>query len=185
MAASGAGLRFAGDDSALAPHVIVGHVDISSAGARTLLLLREALARWAGPEKTQSHAGTVWGVPGEDSEDGAAVQCPRAWERVDTDQHAAPAEALQVDTFHGADNKAAVSVVCINAQVPAGSANAIAVDLVRKLVADKVGLSMPACVHVYAFCMVHLAPHASHLDTFCRVQKMCKNGRGRREVERG
>ena len=56
--ADGAGLCFP-ENCTLAPHVLVGYVDISSGGVRALLLLREALARWAGPEKTQSRAGTV------------------------------------------------------------------------------------------------------------------------------
>jgi hypothetical protein len=136
-AADGAGLCFP-ENCTLAPHVVMGHVDISSGGVRALLLLREALARWAGPEKTQSRAGTVWGGPAEDSEDGAAVHCVRAWESANSEQHATPAAALQIDTFHGADGKAAVSVVCINAQLPVGSANCIALDLVRKILADKV-----------------------------------------------
>ena len=135
--ADGAGLCFP-ENCTLAPHVLVGYVDISSGGVRALLLLREALARWAGPEKTQSRAGTVWGGPAEDSEDGAAVHCVRAWESAISEQHATPAAALQIDTFHGADGQAAVSVVCINAQLPVGSANCIALDLVRKILADKV-----------------------------------------------
>ena len=62
----------------------------------------------------------------------------RAWESASSEQHATPAAALQIDTFHGADGQAAVSVVCINAQLPVGSANCIALDLVRKILADKV-----------------------------------------------
>lgn len=142
MATSGAGLRFAGT-GALAPHVIVGHVDIASAGARALLLLREALSRWAGPERAKSAAGSVWASPSEDSEDGAAEECPRAWESSGVDQQEMPAAALQVDTFHGEDGKAVVSVVCINAQIPVGSANTMALDLVRKIIDDKVSLCLP------------------------------------------
>ena len=47
-AAEGAGLCFP-ENCTLAPHVVMGHVDISSGGVRVLLLLREV-----GPEKTQS-----------------------------------------------------------------------------------------------------------------------------------
>ena len=55
-----AGLRFSGGSSgALAPHVIAGHADLASAGVRSLLLLREALRRWAGPERTASVAGEL------------------------------------------------------------------------------------------------------------------------------
>jgi hypothetical protein len=136
----GPGLRFAEGGGALAPHVVVGHADIASAGARAVLLLREALRRWAGEERTVSRAGAVWAVPEEDRSgaDGAAAECVCAWESVDAEQQATPAAPLQVDTFHGADGRAAVSLVCINAQVPAGSTNAVVLDLVRKLVADKV-----------------------------------------------
>ena len=49
-----------------------------------------------------------------------------------------PAAALQTDTFHDADGAAVVSLVCINAQFSLRGANAIALDLVRKVVADKV-----------------------------------------------
>jgi len=131
-----AGLRFG--EGVLAPHVIVGHVDIASAGVRALLLLREELCRWAGPEKAASAAGAVWSAPAEDSEDGAAVACPRAWESNSAVPQESPAAALQVDTFHSADGKAVLSVVCINAQISAASTNAIALDLVRKIIGDKV-----------------------------------------------
>jgi len=136
------GLRFGEGGGALAPHVVVGHADIASAGARAVLLLREALRRWAGAEGTVSRAGAVWAVPEDDRSgaDGATAECARAWESVDSEQQATPAAPLQVDTFHGADGRAAVSLVCINAQVPAGSTNAVVLDLVRKLVADKVRL---------------------------------------------
>ena len=54
-----AGLRFGGgsgdgSSGALAPHVILGHADLASMGVRSLLLLREALRRWARPERTAS-----------------------------------------------------------------------------------------------------------------------------------
>jgi len=145
VAGTGAGLRFAEDGGALAPHVIVGHADIASAGARAVLLLREVLRRWAGAERTVSGAGEVWAVHDDSSGtgDGLAAKCARAWESADAAQQAAPAAPLQVDTFHSADGRAVVSVVCINAQVPASSTNAVALDLARKLVADQV--RPPAC----------------------------------------
>ena len=139
MSERAAGLRFASDSATLAPHVVIGHVDISSAGARVALLLREVLRRWAGPDKTQSHPGAVWATLGGDDNSGA-VECARAWESTDPSQQMPPAAPLQVDTFHGSDGAAVLSIVCINAEVPGGSANAIALDLVRKIIADKVKL---------------------------------------------
>ncbi len=144
-----AGLRFSGGSSgALAPHVIVGHADLASAGVRSLLLLREALRRWAGPERTASVAGELWAISGEgDSTDSAAAPCPRAWECSGEGpcQLASGAAALQVDTFHDADGKPVVSLVCINAQVPVLAANAVALDFLRKIIADKVNLPRALC----------------------------------------
>ena len=138
-----AGLHFAGDGGQLAPHVIVGHVDIASAGVRAMLLLREGLRCWAGPEKTVGKAGSVSATPedGVDSAEGAAQECAPAWKGAG---QASPAAALQVDTYRSADGVAVVSVVCINAQFPVMSANAVALDLVRKIVEDKVR-STPSC----------------------------------------
>ena len=50
-AEDGAGLCFP-ENCTLAPHVVMGHVDISSGDVRALLLLRSV--NWTGPEKTQS-----------------------------------------------------------------------------------------------------------------------------------
>ncbi len=47
----GAGLCFP-ENCTLAPHVVMGHVDISSGGVRALLLLRSVL--WSGSEETQT-----------------------------------------------------------------------------------------------------------------------------------
>ena len=141
MSVGAAGLSFAGGGATLAPHVVIGHVDISSAGVRAALLLREVIRRWAGPDKTQSHPGAVFVATlggDDDSGDGAAVECARAWKSTDPSQQMPPAAPLQVDTFHGSDGAAVLSVVCINAEVPGDSANAVALDLVRKIIADKV-----------------------------------------------
>ena len=149
-AVQSAGLRFGegdGSGSPLAPHVIVGHVDIASAGVRALLILRETLWRWAGPDRIASTAGAVWAAADEEGADGSAAPCPPAW-GCGGDQVAPRAAPLQVDTFHGADGKPVLSVVCINAQFPSRSANAIALDLVRKVIADKVNPCLrpaPSC----------------------------------------
>lgn len=151
--AEAAGLRFvsASDPGActLAPHVIVGHVDIASAGVRALLLLRETLWRWAGPDRTTCTAGAVWATAVEDGTIDSAVPCPPAWQCGGGDQVAPTAAPLQVDTFCDADGKPTLSVVCINAQFSVISANAVALDLVRKVIADKV--TMPSCPASFVF----------------------------------
>ena len=135
------GLRFEEGETqtGLAPHVIIGHCDVASAGVRTVLLLREALRSWVGADKTVSAAGSVSAPAEEDEgEDGAAQDCRRAWDCTAADVQMSPAAALQTDTFHDADGAAVVSLVCINAQFSLRGANALALDLVRKVVADKV-----------------------------------------------
>mmetsp|Transcript_39910 Transcript_39910/g.62250 ORF Transcript_39910/g.62250 Transcript_39910/m.62250 type:complete len:235 (-) Transcript_39910:341-1045(-) len=108
----------------LAEHVVISHYDISCAGLRAALLLREGIGG-----QRSSWEGTIL----SSDDEGEVVQCQTAWGH----KSGASRSALQVDTFTQ-DGGLRFSIICINSQLELADSTAVSWDLAKALLLHKV-----------------------------------------------
>jgi hypothetical protein len=115
------------EDLQLATDVVVGYVDICSAGLRALKILQEFLSgqgnvskKYVGKIKNKDRSGFL----GKAWKDKISGDCSEA--------------AFEVCTFYDGEMKPALSMIWVNAMLPSESVTGIAIDLIQGLLSQKV-----------------------------------------------
>ncbi|EKX48742.1 hypothetical protein GUITHDRAFT_136421 [Guillardia theta CCMP2712] len=134
-------------DTALAPCLVLGYADISSSGARAVMLLRELLNKEVPEARRTGSTGTLW----YRHDNGVQRDCAIAWAGVD------PLANLYVDTFYNDSGEAVLSLICLNSQIVEKSTSSVALSLVQKIIQDEVK-------QVYLLCGLRFNPKADSLQ---------------------
>ena len=126
------------DEMELAPHVVLTHMDISSAGLRAVMLLKEALRESAGAsQQVKTKQGKIMHAR---AEDGVWEAIPKAWQdcRDVAENTESSSHALEVCTLYDGQQRPAVTLLSFNATLPPSHVTAVALDVVRSLIVHKV-----------------------------------------------